>query len=216
MKISIHLCPGAFKIMTRMARELKNGMKEYAGMRMFLLLPIIFPVFLESIPAYALSNGWPVSCGSITSGIGWRKDPFGSGKMKWHNGIDIAVPLYTPVTPTGPGMIRYAGWHKDYGWLVVVDHHNGWFTMYGHNYTLAVKVGQEVNQETVISYAGSTGKSTGVHIHFEQRWYPEGASQAPVSAEINNIREYPDREIQQPQGTSAQSPEVIRQSAYPS
>jgi murein DD-endopeptidase MepM/ murein hydrolase activator NlpD len=205
-----------FKIMTQMVQELKCNIKEYSRMRTFLLSLIIFSVFLESIPAFALSNGWPVAYGSITSGIGWRKDPFGSGKLKWHNGIDIAVPLYTPVTPTGPGMIRYAGWHKDYGWLVVVDHHNGWFTMYGHNYTLAVKVGQEVTTETVISYAGSTGKSIGVHVHYEQRWYPEGATQAPVATEINNIREYSDREVQQPQGTSEQSAEEIRQSAQAS
>jgi len=195
-----------------MVRELKSRLKEYSGMRTFLPSLIIFLVFLESIPAFALSNGWPVPYGSITSVIGWRKDPFGSGKMKWHNGIDIAVPQNIPVTPAGPGMIRYAGWHRDYGWLVVVDHHNGWFSMYGHNSTLAAKVGQEVTTETVISYAGSTGRSTGVHVHFERRWYPEGATQAPMATEIINIHEYSDREIQQPQGTPEQPAEVIRQS----
>jgi murein DD-endopeptidase MepM/ murein hydrolase activator NlpD len=178
-------------------------------MRMFLLSLIIFTVFLESTPVFALSTGWPVAYGSITSLIGWRKDPFGSGKMKWHNGIDIAVPLNTPVTPTGPGTIRFAGWHKDYGWLVVVDHHNGWFTMYGHNYNLAVKVGQEVTPETVISYAGSTGRSTGVHVHYERRWYPEGATAIPAAAEENNIRGY----SQQPQLNSEQPADDLLQSA---
>ena len=182
-------------------------------MRSFLPALIMLLVFLESIPAFALSNGWPVPYGSITSVIGWRKDPFGSGKMKWHNGIDIAVPPNTPVTPAGPGLIRYAGWHRDYGWLVVVDHHNGWFSMYGHNSALAVKVGQEVTPETVISYAGSTGRSTGVHIHFERRWYPEGTIQAPAAADVNGIGEYPDREIQTPQGSAEQTAEGIRQSA---
>jgi len=199
--------------MTRMVRELKNNKKEYSGMRSFLPSLIIFLVFLESLPAFALSNGWPVAYGSITSLIGWRKDPFGSGKMKWHNGIDIAVPQNTPVTPAGPGLIRYAGWHRDYGWLVVVDHHNGWFSMYGHNSALAIKVGQEVTTETVIAYAGSTGRSTGVHVHFERRWYPEGTVQAPVATEISNILEYADREIQQPKITSEQPAEEIPQSA---
>ena len=171
-------------------------------MRTFLLSLIIFWCFLESIPAFALSNGWPVPCGSITSGIGWRIDPFGSGKIKWHNGIDIAVPLNTPVTPTGPGTIRYAGWHKEYGWLVVVDHHNGWFTMYGHNSSLAAKVGQEVTPDTVISYAGSTGRSTGVHVHYERRWYPEGATEAPAAANRHNFPEYSNMENPLPQLTS--------------
>jgi len=196
-----------------MVRELKNNKKEYSGLRSFLPSLIIFLVFLESLPAFALSNGWPVAYGSITSLPGWRKDPFGSGKMKWHNGIDIAVPQNTPVTPAGPGLIRYAGWHRDYGWLVVVDHHNGWFSMYGHNSALAIKVGQEVTTETVIAYAGSTGRSTGVHVHFERRWYPEGTVQAPVATEISNILEYADREIQQPKITSEQPAEEIPQSA---
>ena len=197
--------------MTQTVQELKNSIKVYSGMRTFLQSMIIFLVFLESIPAFALSNGWPVPYGSITSGIGWRIDPFGSGKMKWHNGIDIAVPPNTPVTPAGPGLIRYAGWHRDYGWLVVVDHHNGWFSMYGHNSTLAVKVGNEVTTETVISYAGSTGKSTGVHVHFERRWYPEGATPAPVATEIINIPEYSDREIPERQETPELSAAEIRQ-----
>jgi murein DD-endopeptidase MepM/ murein hydrolase activator NlpD len=195
-----------------MVRELKSKKMECSGMRKFLPALLLFMVLLESMPAFALSSGWPVAYGSITSVIGWRKDPFGSGKMKWHNGIDIAVAPNTPVTPAGPGLIRYADWHRDYGWLVVVDHHNGWFSMYGHNSALAVKVGQEVTPETVISYAGSTGRSTGVHIHFERRWYPEGTIQAPAAADVNGIGEYPDSEIVEPQGSAEQTAESIRQS----
>jgi hypothetical protein len=132
-----------------MVRELKNRIKVDSGMRKFLPVLVLFLILFESMPAFALSSGWPVSYGSITSVIGWHKDPFVSGKMKWHNGIDIAVAPNTPVKPAGPGLIRYAGWHRDYGWLVVVDHHNGLFSMYGHNSALAVKVGKEVTPETV-------------------------------------------------------------------
>jgi murein DD-endopeptidase MepM/ murein hydrolase activator NlpD len=199
--------------MTQMVRELKNRVKVNYGMRKFLPALVLFLILFESMRAFALSSGWPVAYGSIKSVIGWRKDPFGSGKMKWHNGIDIAVAPNTPVTPAGPGLIRYSGWNRDYGWLVVVDHHNGWFSMYGHNSALAVKVGQEVTPETVISYAGSTGRSTGVHIHFERRWYPEGTMQAPAAADVNAIGEYPDREIEAPQGRAEQKAEGIRQSA---
>jgi murein DD-endopeptidase MepM/ murein hydrolase activator NlpD len=182
-------------------------------MKKFLPVLLLFLVLLESMPAFALSSGWPVAYGSVTSVIGWRKDPFGSGKMKWHNGIDIAVAPSTPVTPAGPGLIRYAGWHRDYGWLVVVDHHDGWFSMYGHNSALAVKVGQEVTPETVISYAGSTGRSAGVHVHFERRWYPEGTIQAPAAADANAMGEYPDGGNEAPQGRAEQTAEGIRKSA---
>ena len=213
MRKTIHSGPGSFKIMTHLGPVMVMQHRGVSRMRTFLPTLTIFLVFLQSIPAFALSNGWPVPYGSIISLTGWRKDPFGSGKMKWHNGIDIAVPANTPVTPTAPGLIRYAGWHSDYGWLVVVDHHNGWFTMYGHNCALAVKVGQEVTPETVISYAGSTGRSTGVHVHYEQRWFPQGTIQAPAGTEINDTREFPGRETQPPRGTSEEPAEEIRQPA---
>ena len=173
-------------------------------MRSCILPLILIPVLLEAMPAFALPNGWPVPYGSITSGIGWRLDPFGSGRIKWHNGIDIAVPINTPVTPTAPGLVRYAGWHRDYGWLVVVDHHDGWFTMYGHNSALAIKVGQEVTPETVIAYAGSTGRSTGVHLHYERRWFPAGTMTEHGEAIVNDLREYSDSEIREPQLSSGQ------------
>ncbi len=158
---------------------MKKGIWESSVKRTFLQAFIIFSFVLESAQGFALSNGWPVPFGSITGTIGWRRDPFGSGRLKWHNGIDIAVPLNTPVTPAGPGLVRFAGWHGEYGWLVVVDHHDGWFTMYGHNSTLTVRAGQEVTPETVIAYAGSTGKSTGVHVHYERRWFPQGTKPPP-------------------------------------
>lgn len=155
-------------------------------MKRILLTLAATSLLLQITPAHALDNGWPVPSGSITSGVGWRLDPFGSGRMKWHKGVDIAVPANTPVTPTESGQIRYAGWYGDYGLLVVVDHHDGWFSMYGHNSNLAVKVGEEVTPETVIAYAGSTGKSTGVHVHYERRWFPQGATPPPAPGSRGN------------------------------
>ncbi|HEX9023124.1 MAG TPA: M23 family peptidase, partial [Geobacteraceae bacterium] len=81
-------------------------------MKTCLRAAVILALLLDVLPALALSNGWPVPSGSVTSTIGWRRDPFGSGMLKWHNGTDIAVPLHTPVTPTGSGLVRFAGWHK--------------------------------------------------------------------------------------------------------
>ena len=104
---------------------------------------------------------WPCS-GPVTSGFGWRW-----GRM--HEGIDIAVPTGTPIVAAASGTIIYAGWMGGYGNLVVVDHGGGLATAYGHNSSLAVGPGQAVAQGQIISYAGSTGNSTGPHLHFEVR-----------------------------------------------
>jgi murein DD-endopeptidase MepM/ murein hydrolase activator NlpD len=104
---------------------------------------------------------WPVS-GPVTSGFGVRW-----GRM--HEGIDIAVGQGTPVHAAAAGTIIYAGWMDGYGNLVVVDHGNGLSTAYGHNSTLASSVGQAVAAGQVIAYSGSTGHSTGPHVHFEVR-----------------------------------------------
>ena len=104
---------------------------------------------------------WPVS-GVLTSGFGYRW-----GRL--HEGIDIAVPSGTPVHAAASGTVIVAGWVGGYGNLVVVDHGNGLATAYGHNTSVAVGVGQSVAQGQVISYSGSTGHSTGPHVHFEVR-----------------------------------------------
>jgi murein DD-endopeptidase MepM/ murein hydrolase activator NlpD len=105
--------------------------------------------------------GWPVS-GPVTSGFGTRW-----GRM--HEGIDIAVPLGTAVRAAAAGAVIYAGWLGGYGNLVVVDHGNGLSTAYAHNTSLAVSVGQSVSAGETVSYSGSTGNSTGPHVHFEVR-----------------------------------------------
>jgi murein DD-endopeptidase MepM/ murein hydrolase activator NlpD len=116
-----------------------------------------------SAPAVSGSGqlSWPVS-GPVTSGFGVRW-----GRM--HEGIDIAVGQGTPVHAAAAGTVIYAGWMDGYGNLVVVDHGNGLSTAYGHNSTLASSVGQAVTAGQVIAYSGSTGHSTGPHVHFEVR-----------------------------------------------
>jgi murein DD-endopeptidase MepM/ murein hydrolase activator NlpD len=104
---------------------------------------------------------WPVS-GPVTSGYGWRW-----GRM--HEGIDIAVPTGTPVVAAASGRVIVAGWMGGYGNLVVVDHGGGLATAYGHNSSFAVGSGSTVSQGQTIAYAGSTGNSTGPHVHFEVR-----------------------------------------------
>ena len=111
--------------------------------------------------------GWPVS-GEITSPYGYRVHPIW-GTTIYHSGIDIGVDEGTPVHAADSGVVVWSGWMGGYGYAVVIDHGNGLSTLYGHNSELAVDEGQSVAKGQVISYAGSTGNSTGPHVHFEVR-----------------------------------------------
>lgn len=110
---------------------------------------------------------WPVN-GVITSDFGWRNHPI-FGRQILHSGVDIGVDEGTPVHAADGGVVVYSGWMDGYGYAVVVDHGNGMSTLYGHNSDLAVSEGQTVSKGSVIAYAGSTGNSTGPHVHFEVR-----------------------------------------------
>lgn len=110
---------------------------------------------------------WPVQ-GRISSPYGWRIHPVLKTR-RFHSGLDIAVPTGTPVKAAANGVVILSGWVSGYGNTVVIDHGGGISTLYGHNSALTVKVGQEVVQGQVIARAGSTGMSTGPHVHFEVR-----------------------------------------------
>ncbi len=110
---------------------------------------------------------WPTT-GRISSRFGGRKSPGGIGSTN-HKGIDIAVPYRTPIYAADGGTVTYAGWMGGYGYLVQIDHGNGYVTRYGHNSSLTVSVGQKVYKGQQIARAGSTGNSTGNHCHFEVR-----------------------------------------------
>lgn len=109
----------------------------------------------------------PVDNGRVTSGTGWRSDPFGSGRKTYHRGLDIAVPEGTPVYSVRTGTVLFAGSYKGYGNLVVVDHGDSHVSFYGHNSTLMVSPGQRVDSRTVIALSGNSGRSTGPHVHYE-------------------------------------------------
>lgn len=104
---------------------------------------------------------WPVN-GPITSGFGNRGNEF-------HTGIDIGVPTGTHVKAALDGVVAFSGWDGGYGNLVILNNSNGVKTYYAHNSKLLVKVGQTVSQGKIISISGSTGRSTGPHVHFEIR-----------------------------------------------
>lgn len=104
--------------------------------------------------------------GAITSGVGMRIDPI-DGKWRHHNGIDIAIPEGTPVRPAAAGTVVFSGERPGYGRTVLIEHDNGMITLYAHNSRLAVAAGRAVDADTVIALSGSTGRSTGPHLHFE-------------------------------------------------
>jgi murein DD-endopeptidase MepM/ murein hydrolase activator NlpD len=111
---------------------------------------------------------WPAQ-GTFTSGYGWRW-----GRM--HKGIDIANNVGTPIVAAARGRVSFAGWHEGgYGYFVEITHDDGSRTRYGHNSNLLVREGQLVDQGQVISQMGSTGRSTGPHLHFEVLPPGEGA-----------------------------------------
>ncbi|MGI1691090.1 M23 family metallopeptidase [Thermoanaerobacter uzonensis] len=118
--------------------------------------------YLNSIP-----SAYPVY-GTITSPFGMRKSPFGYG-TEFHPGIDISVPVGTPVKAAGKGVVTYAGWLTGYGNAVIIDHGYGIESVYGHNSEILVKVGQSVKRGDIIAKSGNTGRSTGPHVHFEVR-----------------------------------------------
>ena len=110
--------------------------------------------------------GWPVSKGWLSSKFGYRISPF-SGRREYHSGVDIAGAEGTPVYAVASGVVKYARKFKSYGNMVELDHGNKYSTRYGHNQINLVTEGQTVKQGDVIALLGSTGRSTGPHLHFE-------------------------------------------------
>src|SRR5215210_8057753 len=118
---------------------------------------------LASIP-----TGVPVT-GDITDGFGVRHNPFGGEGRESHEGLDISVDFGTPVASTADGLVIHASPYAGYGNLVIIYHSNGITTRYGHLSKITVEVGQRIKRGEQIGLAGSTGRSTGPHVHYEIR-----------------------------------------------
>ena len=129
----------------------------------------IIPSSATWIPTGIFSWPLPIN-GSITSGFGYRSDPF-TGEQKFHGGIDIAAEGGTPILAAADGVVIVGNasdpWGGGYGYYVVIDHGYGYTTLYGHCSSICVQPGQSVRIGEVIAYVGSTGNSTGNHLHFE-------------------------------------------------
>ncbi len=125
------------------------------------------------------SSATPSAAGLIWPVQGVLTSPFGMRWGRMHEGIDIGAPTGTPIYAAAAGTVNYAGWEGGYGNLTLIDHGNGLATAYGHQSQLAVATGQVVTRGQVIGYVGSTGHSTGPHLHFEVR--VNGAPNDPLS-----------------------------------
>jgi murein DD-endopeptidase MepM/ murein hydrolase activator NlpD len=116
----------------------------------------------------AVPSIWPVE-GESTDSFGVRGNPFGGGSSEFHPGQDIAAPRGTPVIAPADGVVIKADWQNGYGQTVVIDHGNGLTTRYGHLSKIEVSAGQEIRRGEELGQVGSTGRSTGPHLHYEVR-----------------------------------------------
>lgn len=151
------------------ARELRDGMAQVevdfkdSGDQLSVLEALLFD---RELDRNAVPSRFPVAKGYITSRFGSRADPFGGGRQ-YHKGIDFDANTGDPVLSVADGVVSYSGVRSGYGNVVEVDHGNGYVTRYAHNSRLVVKVGDLVRGGQQIAKAGSTGRSTGAHVHFE-------------------------------------------------
>ena len=151
------------------ASELREGIAgvdmelDAAGSQLSVLEMLLFN---RELDRNAVPSRSPVAASYITSGFGRRADPFGGGAA-WHKGIDFDARTGDPVMAVADGVVSYSGVRSGYGNVVEIDHGNGYVTRYAHNSRNTVQVGDLVRVGQQIARAGSTGRSTGAHVHFE-------------------------------------------------
>lgn len=151
------------------ARDLRDGLDQLefrfkaSGEQLSVLQSLLFNRKLDE---EAMPSGMPIAHSYVTSGFGGRADPFGGGAAV-HKGIDFHAVTGDPVLAVADGVVSYAGVRSGYGNVVEIDHGNGYVTRYAHNSRLLVQAGDLVRSGQQLAKAGSTGRSTGAHVHFE-------------------------------------------------
>ena len=155
--------------LSRLSQVINDRSDKLMALETMLMQNKLSSKLLPSIP--------PVNEGWYSSNFGWRLDPF-TGTNAMHEGVDYVVAAGTPIYASAGGVVAYASLHPSYGNMVEIDHGNDIVTRYGHASKLIVKVGQVVRRGEKIAEVGSTGRSTGNHLHFEVRY--KGLAQNPV------------------------------------
>jgi murein DD-endopeptidase MepM/ murein hydrolase activator NlpD len=151
--------------------DLQREIEKMSGnlqSRAFFLNQIEVALSERSVARTLTPSMQPVNEGFVGSGFGWRHDPF-TGRVSMHEGLDFAAPVGTPISAAAGGIVIVAEYHPAYGKMVDLDHGNGLTTRYAHASKLHVKVGDIVKRGQLIADVGSTGRSTGPHLHFEVR-----------------------------------------------
>lgn len=168
-------------LMGRLVQDVKSLEKEYDKLNDYAkdIESKIVKLQINTGPYSGGKMAWPLAGYSrISSYYGYRIHPIFKTK-KLHTGIDIPAPTGTPATAAADGTVIYSDWLGGYGKAVMIDHGGGIVTLYGHNSSLVVSVGSKVKRGDVVSKVGSTGVSTGPHLHFEVR--KNGAYVDPIS-----------------------------------
>lgn len=141
-----------------------SGMVRFSTLRP----SVAMPGQGTAVTAQGVPLGLPLASARLTSTFGARRNPV-TGLPGNHGGIDLGAPAGTPVATTGAGTVSFAGFAGSYGLLVVVNHGNGVQTRYAHLSRIGVARGQLVNRGDIVGLVGSTGRSTGPHLHYEVR-----------------------------------------------
>ena len=155
-------------------RRLFNGWKAVeTGQMVATSAPVAAPATRAVIPGFGQSkvsipSRMPVDGASLSSSYGMRTHPVLGGRRA-HKGVDLAMPTGTPIYATADGTISRADWYSGYGLYVAIEHGGEIQTRYGHMSRLGVLPGQRVRRGAVIGYVGTTGLSTGPHLHYEMR-----------------------------------------------
>ena len=150
------------------------------------LLSLSGAIFLFVELPLAISNTgfiFPITHPRLSSNYGWRKHPI-SGQHKKHRGIDLAAPKDARVVAVRAGTVVFSSYHGGYGNLITLEHDDGYASLYGHLNSMEVKIGEKVKAGQLIGRVGSTGNSTGPHLHFEWRRNGEALNPLDVFPEI--------------------------------
>jgi murein DD-endopeptidase MepM/ murein hydrolase activator NlpD len=154
-------------------RSLFNGWKSMDNGQLASAPAATAPSAVSATPTYrpatvSIPSRNPLNSASLTSGYGMRTHPVLGGRRA-HKGVDLAMPAGTPVYAAADGVISKAEWFSSYGLYIALEHGGNIQTRYGHLSRLNVAAGQQVHKGDLIGYVGSTGRSTGPHLHYEVR-----------------------------------------------
>src|SRR3569833_3029065 len=150
--------PGLLQSVETLDRQLEDRGQQFLALESFFMNRNLLDAVLPA--------GQPVQDGWVSSFFGFRADPF-TGRRAHHDGVDSAGKAGDPIEAVASGIVAFSGERSGYGNLVEINHGNGYVTRYGHNAVNRVKEGDKVDKGQVVAMMGSTGRSTGPHVHFE-------------------------------------------------